>query len=40
MPYMAVAVPRLTEILTQVAKNPSKPHFNHFLFETIALAVR
>jgi exportin-2 (importin alpha re-exporter) len=40
MPYMAVALPKLTEILTQVSKNPSKPHFNHFLFEAIALAIK
>jgi len=40
MPFMGVALPKLTEILTQVAKNPSKPHFNHFLFETIALAIK
>ncbi|XP_036346077.1 exportin-2-like [Rhagoletis pomonella] len=40
MPYMAVALPRLTEILTLVAKNPSRPHFNHYLFETLSLAVK
>lgn len=40
MPYMAVALPKLTEILTQVSKNPSKPHFNHYLFESIALAIK
>lgn len=40
MPYMAAALPKLTEILTQVAKNPSKPHFNHYLFETIALSIK
>lgn len=40
MPFMAVALPKLTEILTMVAKNPSKPHFNHFLFETIALSIK
>lgn len=40
MPFMIVALPKLTEILTQVAKNPSKPHFNHYLFETIALAIK
>ena len=40
MPFMAVALPKLTEILTQVAKNPSKPHFNHYLFETIALSIK
>lgn len=40
MPFMGVALPRLTEILTVVAKNPSQPHFNHFLFETLSLAVK
>lgn len=40
MPYMAVALPRLTEILTQVSKNPSKPHFNHYLFETLSLVTK
>jgi exportin-2 (importin alpha re-exporter) len=40
MPFMAVALPKLTLILTQVAKNPSKPHFNHYLFETVALAIK
>lgn len=40
MPFMGVALPRLTEILTMVAKNPSRPHFNHYLFETISIAIR
>uniref|UniRef100_A0A6P4FW59 Exportin-2 n=1 Tax=Drosophila rhopaloa TaxID=1041015 RepID=A0A6P4FW59_DRORH len=40
MPFMGVALPRLTEILTQVAKNPSRPHFNHYLFETLALCIK
>jgi exportin-2 (importin alpha re-exporter) len=40
MPFMAVALPKLTEILALVAKNPSKPHFNHYLFETIALSIK
>lgn len=40
MPYMAFALPRLTEILTLASKNPSKPHFNHFLFEAISLAIK
>lgn len=40
MPFMGAMLPKLTEILTQVSKNPSKPHFNHFLFETIALAIK
>ncbi|XP_068140757.1 exportin-2 [Drosophila tropicalis] len=40
MPYMGVALPRLTEILTQVAKNPSRPNFNHYLFETLAISIK
>ncbi|XP_037708544.1 exportin-2 [Drosophila subpulchrella] len=40
LPFMGVALPRLTEILTQVAKNPSRPHFNHYLFETLALSIK
>lgn len=40
LPFMAVILPRLTEILTQVAKNPSRPHFNHYLFETLSLAIK
>lgn len=40
MPFMAEALPKLTEILTIVARNPSRPNFNHFLFETLALAIR
>lgn len=40
MPYMAAVLPRLTEILDTVSKNPSRPHFNHYLFETLALAIK
>lgn len=40
MPFMAIALPRLTEILVQVSKNPSRPHFNHYLFETISLSIK
>ncbi|KAH8377436.1 hypothetical protein KR093_005442 [Drosophila rubida] len=40
MPFMAVALPRLTEILTFVSKNPSRPLFNHYLFETLALSIK
>lgn len=40
MPFMAVALPRLTEILTFVAKNPSRPLFNHYLFETLSLSIK
>ena len=37
---MGAALPKLTEILTMVSKNPSKPHFNHYLFETLSLAIK
>lgn len=40
MPFMGLALPRLTEILTLVSKNPSRPHFNHYLFETLALSIK
>lgn len=40
MPFMQEALPRLTEILSIVAKNPSRPHFNHYLFKTLSLAIK
>ncbi|XP_058058317.1 exportin-2 [Anopheles bellator] len=40
LPFMIVVLPRLTEILAVVSKNPSKPHFNHYLFETLSLSVK
>ncbi|XP_060521599.1 exportin-2 [Cylas formicarius] len=40
IPFLGVALPKLTEKLQVVARNPSKPHFNHYLFETISLSIR
>lgn len=40
IPYLGAALPKLTEKLQAVAKNPSKPHFNHYLFETLSLSIR
>lgn len=40
IPYLQSTLPKLTEKLQMVAKNPSKPHFNHYLFETISLAIK
>ncbi|XP_050295241.1 exportin-2 [Anthonomus grandis grandis] len=40
IPFLGVSLPKLTEKLQVVAKNPSKPHFNHYLFETISLSIR
>ncbi|XP_033645162.1 exportin-2-like isoform X2 [Asterias rubens] len=39
-PYLQVIVGKLTEKLLLVSKNPSKPHFNHYLFEALSLSVR
>ncbi|CAG5027047.1 unnamed protein product, partial [Parnassius apollo] len=39
LPYLGDALPKLALMLSVVAKNPCKPHFNHYLFETLSLAV-
>ncbi|XP_060807237.1 exportin-2 [Amyelois transitella] len=39
LPYLGGALPQLAQMLSVVAKNPSKPHFNHYLFETLSLSV-
>lgn len=40
LPAMSPALNHLTKKLELVAKNPSRPHFNHYLFETLALAIK
>ncbi|KAJ8946441.1 hypothetical protein NQ318_014429, partial [Aromia moschata] len=40
IPFLGAALPKLTGKLQMVAKNPSRPHFNHYLFETLSLAIR
>ncbi|KAK9747097.1 Importin-beta N-terminal domain [Popillia japonica] len=40
IPFLNVALPKLTEKLQAVCKNPSRPHFNHYLFETFSLSIR
>ncbi|KAK2193331.1 hypothetical protein NP493_15g03058 [Ridgeia piscesae] len=40
IPYISVLVTKLTQKLVAVSKNPSKPHFNHYLFESICVAIR
>ncbi|XP_049879838.1 exportin-2 [Pectinophora gossypiella] len=37
--FLGEALPKLAQMLAVVAKNPCKPHFNHYLFETLSLAV-
>ena len=40
IPLVGYMLPKLTSILMTVSKNPSKPHFNHYLFESLSLCVR
>lgn len=40
IPYLGELLPKLTEKLAVVAKNPSKPHFNHYLFESLSISIR
>lgn len=40
IPYLGTLLPALTSRLMAVSKNPSKPHFNHYLFETLCLSVK
>ncbi|KAG8250095.1 exportin-2 [Homalodisca vitripennis] len=40
VPFLGELLPKLTDKLGIIARNPSKPHFNHFLFETLVLSIR
>ncbi|MEE6522494.1 hypothetical protein FKM82_021061 [Ascaphus truei] len=40
IPYIPSVITQLTQKLLAVSKNPSKPHFNHYLFESICLSIR
>ncbi|XP_052256836.1 exportin-2-like isoform X3 [Dreissena polymorpha] len=40
VPLVPVILHNLTQKLLLVAKNPSKPHFNHYLFETLCVTIR
>ncbi|XP_014260192.1 exportin-2 [Cimex lectularius] len=40
LPFLSELLPVLTLKLRVVAKNPIKPHFNHFLFETISISIK
>jgi len=39
-PYLNQTIDKLTNLLTSVIKNPSKPNFNHYLFETFGILIR
>lgn len=40
LPYVEVLITNLASKLVLVSKNPSKPQFNHYLFEAICCAIR
>eukprot|EP00118_Oscarella_pearsei_P025556 m.308373 g.308373 ORF g.308373 m.308373 type:complete len:973 (+) comp43881_c0_seq1:68-2986(+) len=40
IPFVSIVTQKLAEKLIAVAKNPSKPHFNHYLFESISCLIR
>ncbi|GAB1287227.1 Exportin-2 [Apodemus speciosus] len=40
IPYIPTLITQLTQKLLAVSKNPSKPHFNHYMFEAICLSIR
>ena len=40
MPVTQTVLDKLTSALGRVAKNPRNPHYNHYLFESIAVLVR
>ena len=40
LPYLGQTLTGLNHKLMLVSRNPSKPHFNHYLFETLSLSVR
>jgi len=39
-PYLSAILTHLNSKLAEVCKNPSKPYFNHYLFESIAVSLR
>jgi len=40
VPVTQMMINKLTEALGLVCKNPSNPHYNHYLFESIAVLIR
>ncbi|XP_037790286.1 exportin-2-like [Penaeus monodon] len=40
MQHAGLVVPQLVVKLQQVAKNPTKPHYVHYLFETLSLVIK
>ena len=40
LPYIMTIVDKLSAILLEVAKNPGRPRFNHYMFEAFGCAIR
>ena len=40
IPYLATLLPILTKKLQEAAKNPTRPHYNHYLFESLGISIR
>lgn len=40
VPFLVDLLPKLTEELAIVSRNPSRPNFNHYLFETLSLSIK
>jgi exportin-2 (importin alpha re-exporter) len=40
VPFLADLLPKLTQKITVVARNPSRPNFNHYLFETLSISIK
>lgn len=40
IPFVQHLLAQLTGKLNTISKNPSKPHFNHYLFESLVLVIR
>lgn len=39
VPFLVDVIPKLTEKIALVARNPSRPNFNHYLFEALSLSI-
>jgi len=40
VPFLVHLLPSLTSKLSNAAKNPTRPHYNHYLFESLSLSIR
>lgn len=40
VPFLGTLLTKLTDKLSIVSRNPSRPNFNHYLFETLSLSIK